>query len=172
MGLIDSAPAVPAAQPAAAPQPAAGALPPALMPDAIMAKMHIPPNMAKPFQAVIVAGMKILFSDQTHAMVMKRMQAPGPVPAKLGGGIAAMMAMLFEQSGHSIPPQMIIPAGQVLLAHAADFLVRSGMPVSKQDYGAAVDVMTRAILKGFHLDPDKVLNQIATASRPRPGAKR
>lgn len=152
MGLIDSAstPAAPNAAPA---------MPADLSPDAIMAKMHIPPKMQQPFQAVIVAGMKMMFSPQSHQLMMQHLSGPQPMPQKLGEGIAGLMALLFQQAQRSIPPQMLIPAGMVLMAHAADFLNKSGQPVTAQDFGAAVQIMVETILKAFKVDPAKVLAQ-------------
>ena len=132
-----------------------------MQPDALMKQMHLPPGMQKPFMAVVVAGMKIMFSDQTHAQVMQQIEQPGPMPQKLGTGVAGLMAMLFKESNRSIAPQLLIPAGVVLMAHAADFLNKSGMAVSPQDFGAAMQIMVETLLRAFKVDPGKVTAAIA-----------
>lgn len=179
MGLINSAapaaaPVAPVAPPVA--PPVAAAVPVASAPDetapttmaqmqpnALIAKMHLPPNMQKPFLAVIVAGMKILFSNSTHQLVLKQIQQPGPMAPKLGQGIAGLMAILFQESQRSISPQLLIPAGIVLMAHAADYLNQSGTaPVSVQDFGAAMQVMIETLLKAFKVDPAALQSKVAT----------
>lgn len=148
----------------------AAATPASMSPQAIMSKMHLPPHMVKPFQAVIVAGMKVLFSDQTHQMVMKQMSGAGPLSQKLGDGIARLMSMLFQESHRSIPPQLLIPAGMVLLAHAADFMNKSGQPVSAQDFGTATQIMVEELLKAFNVDPSKVMANMPGKAGTQPPA--
>lgn len=137
----------------------------AVTPQSVMAHMHLPPHMQQPFQAVIVAGMKVLFSQQTHAMVLKQINGPGPMSQKLGDGIAGLMALLFQESQRSIPPQLLIPAGMVLMAHAADYLNKTGNPVTSQDFGLATQVMVESLLKAFHVDPAKLQAHIAAGGR-------
>ena len=78
------------------------------------------------------------------------------MPQKLGQGIASLMAMLFQESQKSIPPQLMVPAGMVLMAHAAEFLTKSGQSVAPEEFGAAQQIMIEAILKAFGVDPAKV----------------
>lgn len=178
MGLINSAapvaaPVAPAAPPVAPPVAAVAPVASApdetapttmaqMQPDALMAKMHLPPNMQKPFQAVIVAGMKVLFSPSTNSQVMKQIEQPGAMGSKLGQGIAGLMAMLFDQSQRSIPPQLMIPAGIILMSQAAVFLNKSSIPVSVQDFGAAMQIMIETLLKAFKVDPAAVQAKVST----------
>ena len=128
----------------------------ALSPAAIEAKMHLPPNMQEPFQRIVVAGLKVMFDPQTHHLMLKELSGPGPMPQKLGLGVAGLMALLFQQAQRSMPPQLLIPCGLVLLAHAAEFVAKAGQPLTAQDFGAAAETLTAAILKAAKVDPAKV----------------
>ena len=127
-----------------------------ITPDSIMAKLHLTPQQKPQLQRIVVAGMKVMFDQQSHHLMLDALNGPGPLPQKLGQGIAGLMGMLVQESKNSLPPDLIIPAALVLLAHAADFMNKSGMTISNQDIGAAIDVCVSTILQAYKLDPAKV----------------
>lgn len=138
-----------------------------LTPDNIRSRFHIPPSMQDAYQRIVLAGMKVMFDPQTHKLMLDALDGPGDMPDKLGKGIASLMGLLWQQSNRTMPPQLMIPAGLELLAHAVDFLNKSGQQVSNQDFGDATQVFIQTMLEMFHLDPEKVA---MLGSRSVPGS--
>lgn len=137
-------------------------------PQAVTAKMHLPPRMKKPFAAVVAAGLKIMFDAKTHQLMLKELEKQAPMASRLGEGIAGLMALLFQHSNRGIAPQLLIPAGMVLMAHAADFMNKTGQTVTSVDYGQAQVVMQEAMMQAFHLNPQKVYASIARMGQKGP----
>jgi hypothetical protein len=125
-------------------------------PQAIQAKMHLNPQQMQQFQRIVLAGQKVMFDQKTHKLLMQQLQGPGTVAMKIGQGVAGLMGLLMKESNNSLPPNLIIPAGMVLVAHAADFLRQTGQQVQDQDVAQAVKIMTTAILHAGGVDPDKL----------------
>lgn len=129
-----------------------------LSPDALQQAMNIPEPMKVPLQKVVLAGLKVMFSPQSHGLMQKQLQAPGPMPQKLGQGVAGLVCLLFQQSKRTIPPQLLIPAGVILMGHVVDFLKKAQQPVSGSDVGQGFELMVSEILRAFHLDINQVMN--------------
>jgi hypothetical protein len=120
--------------------------------------MHIPPELQRPYAKIILAGMKVMFSDTTHGMLIDRLlKGQGDIAQGLGQGAADLMFLLVHESNNGIPPQLIVPAGTELIAHAADFLAQAGHPVSTQDFAQAVATFTKTVLSKVGMDPNKVM---------------
>ena len=109
-----------------------------------------------PYQKVVLAGMKVMFSKETHEMVLEQMQASGPMGVKLGKSIAGLMLLLFQQSNKTLPPQLLVPAGAYLMAQAADYVKKSGQPVSSMDVAQGMEIMVDTLLHQFGVDPNKL----------------
>lgn len=139
-----------------------------ITPQFVMDGMHLQPQQKQQLQRIVVAGMKIMFSQQSHGMFLKQLQGPGTIDMKLGQGVAGLMALLVKESKNSLPPTLLIPAGMVLLAHAADFLRKAGQEVTDVDIGNAIKVMVNAVLHAVGIDPEKVA---AMGERGLAGAK-
>lgn len=141
-----------------------------LSPQALQSKMQVPPDLQNAYERVVVAGMKVMFSKQTHGIMLKEIQTPGPVPERLGKGVAGLMLTLFMQSNKTMPPQVIIPAGVYLLAQAADFVEQTGlMQVSDKDIGDGIEVMISIILEKFGAQPgqiEQMLSQYDNSNLP------
>lgn len=146
-----------------------------ITPQAVEAKLHLPENMKAPFQRVVLAGLKVMFDPQTHQLMLKELAGPAPLPQKLGLGITGLIALLFQQAQRGIPPQLLIPAGLVLLAHAVQFVQQSGERVSAQEFGQASQIFIDRLLTEFKVDPARVAAagargqaQAAAGGKPAP----
>jgi hypothetical protein len=144
-----------------------------ITPEFIQSSLHLNPTQKQQLQRIVVAGMKIMFSQQSHGMLLKQLEGPGTIDQKLGQGVAGLMALLAHESKNSLPPNLLIPAGMVLLAHAADFLRKSGQTITDQEIGAAINVMVNALLHAVGIDPEKVAaigERAASAPKEQPKA--
>lgn len=127
-----------------------------LSPDNIRAQMHVPKNLEGAYNKIILAGMKVMFDKSTHEMMLKEINGPGTMAQRLGKGITGLMAVLWQQSNKTMPPNLMIPAGIELMAHAVDYVKKSGQEVSNEEFGEAVQIFVQNTLQAFGLDPEKV----------------
>lgn len=128
-----------------------------ITPESIKSKMRVPPQFKDAYERVVVAGMKIMFDQSTHAFAMKRVQqGEGSVGQRLGNAVAGLLSLILEKGKGGIPPQVVVPAGITLLVSAADFMNRSGIEaVPAKEVGVATEVMIDDVLKMFKIDPAK-----------------
>jgi hypothetical protein len=125
-------------------------------------KIQIPPELQDAYDRVVVAGMKVMFSKESHKFMLKEMQGQGPVAERLGKGIAGLMLILFKESNETIPPEVIIPAGIELLMRAVDFVRRTDLgEVTNQDIGDGMEIMVTTILENFGVKPDQFRQMVS-----------
>lgn len=147
---------------------------------AIKQKIEIPPELKSAFQRLVAAGLKVMYSEETHQDVMNMLPKDGTPAENLGHGIARLVSLLFQQSNQTAPPQLLIPLGLYLLTDAAEFVQQSGdMDISDQEVGDATIVMITDIFKMAGGSPDQVMQLIdqmglsqskGTPEGPRGGA--
>jgi hypothetical protein len=103
---------------------------------------------------VYVAGMKVLFSPQTHAKMLaefqSQMQHGIDVGSLIGTDMAHIMVVLFNESKGTMPKGALVSAGTLLVAKACEFLNEDKVtPVTDADFTAAVHLMTTVLLSKF-----------------------
>lgn len=129
----------------------------ALSPEALMAKMHLTPQQKPQLAKIVEAGKRVMFDEKTHHLMLEAMQqGEGPIEQKIGGGVVSLLGILWQESKQSLPPELVIPAGVILVAEACDFLNKSGDPVTPEQQGAATEFMLDTFLKGAKLDSNKL----------------
>lgn len=132
-----------------------------LTPDVINAQIKMPPELQKAYERVVVAGMKIMFSKETHDKAIRAIEGPGPVDKRLATGVAGLVAELFRQSNGTIPQAVLIPAATNLLGQAADFLRKTGQEqVDDKTLASAMHEMINIILDMFGVDPQKMASAL------------
>ena len=89
-------------------------------PEAIRAGLHLQPKEAAQLDRIVLAGRKVMFAKQSHKMFLEQLDGPGDIAQKLGQGVAGLMGLLWQESRRSLPPQLLIPGGMVLVAVAAE----------------------------------------------------
>ena len=134
-----------------------------LTPESVQKNIKVPPELQEAYERVVIAGMKVMFSKETHQFMLKEIQGQGPVAQRLGQGIAGLMLMLFKESNETIPPEVIIPSGLELLMQAVQFVREARLAeVTNKDIGDAMEIMMRMILEKFGMTPEQfeqVFNQ-------------
>lgn len=112
------------------------------------------PDDVAAMQRVVNAGMKVLFSKETHSQIFDGIRPADQVPIadELGAGATNIMLILFKESKNSIPAQLIIPAGAILLAKACEFINETHLAVvTDDDYADAMQMFSASIVHS--LDP-------------------
>lgn len=138
--------------------------------ETIKKNINMPPELQEAYERVVIAGMKVMFSKESHKLMLDELQKEGPLGQKLGMGIAGLMLLLFKESNQTIPPEVIIPAGVNLLSRAADFIRKSKIEkITNADIGDAMEVMISTILQKFGVGPEQMaemLNQYSDENIP------
>jgi hypothetical protein len=145
-----------------------------ITPKTLQAKMHLSPQQTQQLQRIVIAGMKVMFSPQTRGLLQKALAGDGPIAQKIGLGVAGLLGILMQESQNSIPRQLLVPAGMLLVVHAVEFLDKSGAGAGDQDVSQAIQVMTQAILHAHGVDSNKLAAIGASGKIPQapqgPGA--
>lgn len=134
-----------------------GEMSPEYIKDQIVEAM--PKQFERAFAQVVKAGMKVLFSDETHELMLDELEQEGDIAESSGKAIAGLMMMLYEKSNKTMPPEVIIPAGTYLMAEAADFIEKvTGETLTGEMLGNATAVMTESLMGAFGVDAQKFVS--------------
>lgn len=138
--------------------------------ETIKKNINMPPELQEAYERVVIAGMKVMFSKESHKLMLDELQKEGPLGQKLGMGIAGLMLLLIKESNGTIPPEVVIPAGINLLTRAADFIRKSKIEkITNADIGDAMEIMISTILQKFGVEPEQMeqmLNQYSDENIP------
>lgn len=98
---------------------------------------------------VILAGRKLMYSDQFKGMIMNDLQRNAPIDAILAGLIVSVMRLLNEKSGRKIPASAIAPAGVALCVNLATFARNAGMQIDGPTLKKAIVQTVLGLAKAF-----------------------
>ena len=119
-------------------------------------QMDIPPDMQEPYNKIVANGLKLMFGEGGRKLTMKMLDKPGDLATKLGEGVAALLAYMFNQSNNTLPPQLVIPAGTELVVHAAEVASKAGEEVTDDIVAEAMGTFIEAVLRQFGVDPKDI----------------
>lgn len=131
----------------------------------------VPAEMRPTMQRIVLAGEKVMYSPQTHKMMIQQMNS-NPNPAEAAGeGIAKLFAILLRESKGTLNMKAAIPAMTLLLCEALGFMEEAGkVKVSEQLVAEATREMGSALLQIIGVTPEKLQSMIASKGQPAPGA--
>jgi len=118
---------------------------------------NIPKEFQEAFARVVKAGMKVIFSEETHEDIIQMLnKSEGDIGEMLGSQIASLMAMLYQKSNQTMPGEVIVPAGTYLLAQAAEFLETvTEEEMAPEIIAQAMQTMIDSLMRGFGVDPQQ-----------------
>lgn len=134
--------------------------------------MEMNPKDMEIFQRVVLAGMKLMFSEKTFAMLKTGMTKQDvPLPQRLAMETAGLMKMLMEKSAGKIPKQLIAPIGAMLLMEMGKFMAEGGVAQpNDKDISEATGLLFKLLFKmyggGGQPQPQQV--PAAPAAQPVP----
>lgn len=141
-----------------------------LTPETIDKNIKVPAELQEAYERVVVAGMKIMYSKESHRVMLEEIKRPGPMGQRLGKGITGLMLLIIKESNNTVPPAVIIPAGIKLLMETVDFLRKTGIAdPTNEEIGQGVEIFITSILQQFGADPAKLenaLNQFSNENIP------
>jgi hypothetical protein len=131
----------------------------------------LPPAKQQALERIVVAGMKVMFDKQTHKMMLTELDAPGDMVTKLAEATTKLMILLFKHSNGSMPGDLLIPAGGVLMAKACEFLNQTGETVTEDQFRQALTAMSKLVMKAASSPGDQAAPPASPASpAPAPAA--
>lgn len=103
-------------------------------------KEQLDGRQTKALNAILDAGNKLLFSKDTHYDIMQGLTDDDDTQLadELGKGGISLAMVLYEKSGGTMPQELIIPAGVILLARVAEFLKQTGHKINDEIFHDAV----------------------------------
>jgi hypothetical protein len=119
---------------------------------------EIPSNFQEAFSRVVKAGMRVMFSEQTHDMMIEQLSQEGDLADNVGNAIAGLMLLLYQKSNKTMPGEVIIPSGVYLLAEGAEKITPDVM-------AKAMQVMVDVLMKSFGADPSRVMSAAQKAAQ-------
>lgn len=125
-----------------------------------------PPNLRVAVQKIYVAGMKVMYSPDTHQLMLKNLQNQALDPGTaVGKGVAALITLLFQQSKGTMPIPAVPLAAVLLVCEALDFMEKSKLAqVTPQVIDTAVQTVIAMLMQKVGLTPQKMM-QIAAQAR-------
>lgn len=131
---------------------------------AIQAK--VAPDSQQAFQRIVTAGLKVMYSPETHDLMVKQLGANGDPAEMAGAGAAKLLGILFKQSKGTMPMSGAIPAATVLLCEGLDFMEKSGkVKVTSDLISAAMKALSANLLQLFGATPQKLQNILSNGAQ-------
>ena len=133
----------------------------------------LPPNVQSMYHAAVLAGMKVLFSDQTHSMLSDKMSSlqGQDVAGPAVDGTVKLIGLITKESQGKLRPAAAIPAGITLLCHILDFAEKSiGTTVDETMLSGAIQQLVPKLLALFGITKDKVAQAVQHSQQGQPDA--
>ena len=122
---------------------------------------NVPPELQDGYDRIIAAGMKFMFSKETHEEVIGFLQGEDPLDEKLSGGIFYLMMNMIQQASGAFPEELIIPAGIDLILQAAEFAEGTGIDqVTPEVIANAIQKYVFLVAEKAGVPQDKVMGGI------------
>lgn len=133
----------------------------------------IQPENKQAYMRIITAGLKVMFDQKTHQMMLDQLKASDDIVKNVAEGIAGLMAILYKESKEKMPLQAAIPASIVLMTKALDFVERTmGVEITPDLLAQCTQATSEAVLTKFGITPDMVKEAVAKSQRGElPGAE-
>lgn len=124
--------------------------------DAMVDQMEeaLPASQKRAYQAIVVAGMKVMFSKETSGLLDQVLEKGGEnMPQAIVKGVLQLLATIYKQSGQKMSVGMAIPAGITLMCYALDYAKKTrGMSISKPMLAEMIKLLTQDGLKMLGMD--------------------
>ena len=129
--------------------------------DPTLAKMRqnieskLPAKMKEGYLRIVVAGMKLLFSDQTHTQVreiIQRVTAGGNKPETIAVGMVNLIGLLYKASNGKMAFESAFPAMVTLLAYVLEYMEHtSDFKATPEFIKALGPILFRQFTKTFRI---------------------
>lgn len=135
--------------------------------EAIKAKMD--DRQEPDLDRVLEAGNELLFGEETHYQLMDSLKDSKNIAQDLGNGAFNVMALLIKNGGNTMPGDVVLPAGMILMARAAEFIndPKSGFPpITDDDFEEASHIFSTKIMNTYDPEFRKKVEQYGGQEQP------
>ena len=130
----------------------------------------IPPQFRVATQKIVIAGMKVMFSNQTHPLMLAALKSDSDPAHAVAMGVTQLITILFKQSQGQMPIPAVIPAAILLVCEGLDFIEKAGMAqVTPDVVSSAVQIVTAYLLQKVGLTPEKISQLAQKNGQGQPG---
>lgn len=121
---------------------------------------QLDPKYKQGYQAVVVAGMKVMFSNETHKILLRYIQegkARKNVQRAAVDGVTRLIAIIYRESKGRMSIPAAFPAAVTLLCYALEFIEKTtGEDTTEEQLAAATQLLTVSLLKMFKIDQQQL----------------
>lgn len=105
-------------------------------------KQKLESKQVSALNRILDAGNKLIFGQDTHSQILGDLTDDDDtkLSQELGEGAANLAVLMFKKSGGTMPQELIVPAGVILLARVCEFLSRTGHPVTDDMFDEATHI--------------------------------
>lgn len=117
----------------------------------------VPPKDKAAYDKIVLAGMKVIFSKDTHGPLMQGLkESQEPIKTAVEG-VIGLLGILFKESRNTMPVGPMILAGQSLMMEVLDFMEQGGMiEVTPDVLGEATQLYIETLLPKIGMSPQKM----------------
>lgn len=132
----------------------------------VAVRAKVPPQFAVAVQKIYLAGMKLMFSPETHQHMVQEVQSDTDPGHAVGAGVVALITMMFQQSKGTMPIPAAVPAGLLLVAEGLDFMEQTKMipKVTPAMIDSATQTLVSMLMQKVGMTPDRMA-QIAQQAK-------
>src|SRR4030067_1101253 len=133
----------------------------------------IPPEMKGAYERIVIAGLKVMFDEKTHKMMLDQLKSSDDIVKNVAEGIAGLMAILYRESKEKMPIPAAIPASFVLMTKALDFAERTmGVEITPDFLAQATQATAEAVLEKLGISKEMVAEAVQGSQNGEgPGAR-
>ncbi len=124
---------------------------------------HVSPENKQMLDKAVLAGQKIMFDPQTHANMelVKNPESRKTPVQTLSKGVAGLMWLMYMQSHKSMPPEVVVMAGTILMCKAIDFAERGlGIQFNNDMIAEAMKLLTEQLFTKMGVSPEQLQDAI------------
>lgn len=122
---------------------------------------ELPKELKRDYTAIVTAGMKILFGDDTHTTMIDRLaegRKNGDIPGAIVTGTKQLIQLIASKSQGRVNPAAAFPAAATLMAYIFEFAEAQepGIQFPNELVAEATRSLMRDLAKAFHITQEQL----------------
>ena len=115
-----------------------------------LSEQSVKGEYARPYHAILAAGLKAMFSDKTFSYMkdyLKDIKSAEQIPDLVSHGIIKLLSIIWNESKGNMKLEPIGPAAMTLMAHALDYIEHSmNIPITKDVLAQTTMLVNKGVL--------------------------
>jgi hypothetical protein len=124
-------------------------------------RASVPPQFRVPVQKIYLAGMKLMYSPDTHQLMIQQLQGNSFTAQAVARGVAALMTIMYRESKGQMPLPAAAPAAILLVCEALDYLEQTKQgQVTPELLSDAVQQVVAILLQKMGMTPASMASDV------------